>query len=186
VSVQVIPISAEAPEESSAIDFDALFRRYARELTGFAYHRLHDREAAADVVQDGFLRTFAWHRNRTVPSSPVDVRNVLWRAVGNLTLDFARRKRVRGIPLPLEAAFQVADPYPTQDRFLEARQAYRLLKQVLDEAPPLQRTAFLLNRIGGLTHLEIADRLQVSPNTVCNYIVAMIDRCFVRLAPFIE
>jgi RNA polymerase sigma factor (sigma-70 family) len=186
VSARVAEVSEEADDQNRPIDLDALFRHYARDLNGYALRRLKDREAAADLVQDGFIRCLTWQRSRTVPTSMSDARKVLWRIVGNLTIDFVRRKRVRHVPLPLDAALQIADPYPTQDRFIEGRQAYRLVKMVLDESPPQQRAALLLNRVGGLTHIEVAERLGVSPNTVCNYIVAMIDRCFVRLAPLID
>lgn len=172
--------------ENCALDLDVLFRHYARDLNGFAFRRLKDREAAADVVQDGFLRCLNWYRQRTVPVTMLDARNVMWRIVGNLTVDFIRRQNVRGTSVSLDEALQIADPYPTQDRFIEGRQAYQLVKAALDESPPLHRTAFLLNRISGLTHREIAEKLGVSPNTVSNYVVAVLNRCFVRLAPLLD
>lgn len=177
-------ISARGGEAS--VDLDALFRAYARDLNGFAFRRLRDREAAADVVQDGFVRCLSWQRRQSRPPTATDTRNVLWRVVSNLTIDFVRRKRVRGEQLQIEAIEHVADPYPTAERIIEGKQAYRLVKMALDESPPLHRAAFLLNRLNGLTHNEIAARLGVSPNTVCNYICATIDRCFHRLGPLID
>lgn len=167
----------------SVVDFDGLFRLYARELNSFAYRRLNDREAAADVVQDGFLRFLVWHRERRNAGGATSPRFFLWSVVGNLTIDLVRRRRLRGAHAPLEdVADQLADPYPTPDRILEARQQYRLLKAALDEAPRVQRTALLLNRIEGLTHAEIAQRLGVSPSMVSKYIMAVLERCLSRLS----
>jgi DNA-directed RNA polymerase specialized sigma24 family protein len=46
----------------------------------------------------------------------------------------------------------------------------------------MQRNVLLLNRIAGLTHAEIAQRLGISTSTVSKYIVAVLDRCLVRLS----
>jgi RNA polymerase sigma factor (sigma-70 family) len=167
---------------NAGVDLDALFRLYARDLNGFAFRRLNDREAAADLVQDGFLRYLVWSKARTAPTSALDARKVLWSVIGNLTIDFVRQRRSRGTPAPLDVfADRIADPHPTPDRLLEARQAYRLLKQALDESPRIQRTALLLNRIEGLTHGEIAERLGVSRSMVSKYIMAVMDRCVIRV-----
>jgi RNA polymerase sigma factor (sigma-70 family) len=163
-------------------DLDALFRQYARELNGFAFRRLNDREAAADVVQDGFLRYLVWHRARTKPTTASDARNVLWTVVSNLTIDFIRQKRSRGTSNSLEfLADRLVDPHPTPDRIIEGRQAYRRLKAALDESPRAQRTALLLNRVEGLTHAEIAERMGVSASMVSKYIMAVLDRCLIRI-----
>jgi RNA polymerase sigma-70 factor (ECF subfamily) len=178
----VMPSSVPSLQQT-AVDFDALFRLYARELNSFAYRRLNDREAAADLVQDGFLRFLVWHSEQRNAKGAASPRFFLWSVVGNLTIDFVRRRQLRGAHAPLDdVADQLADPYPTPDRFLEARQQYRLLKAALDEAPRVQRTALLLNRIEGLTHAEIAQRLGVSPSMVSKYIMAVLERCLLRLS----
>ncbi|MGN6463837.1 MAG: RNA polymerase sigma factor, partial [Pseudolabrys sp.] len=56
-------VSSSRPSGPSAIDLDALFRLYSQELNSYAYGRLKAREAAADVVQDSFLRFLVWHRS---------------------------------------------------------------------------------------------------------------------------
>lgn len=183
MSLQAIEAQGSVGSASRSGDLDVLFRLYARELNGFAFRRLHDREAAADVVQDGFLRFFVWQRGRENPPTRQDARCLLWSVVGNLTIDVLRQKRRRGTPAPIDAfANLLVDEQPTPERILESRQAYRLLKLALDEAPEVQRTALLLNRIDGLTHNQIAAQLGVSPSMVSKYIMAVIDRCLLRIA----
>lgn len=186
MSVRHLEVSGAAVDDGRGIDLDLLFRLYARDLTTFAFRRLRDREAAADVVQDGFLRCLNWQAGRTHPISLSDTRNVLWRVVSNLTIDVIRRKRVRGNIVELELAKHIADPQPTPDRVVEGRQAYRLVKKALDEAPPLQRSAFLLYRLGGCTYAEISARLGVSPTSAARYVVAMADRLFLTMAAVID
>ncbi|MDQ8732399.1 sigma-70 family RNA polymerase sigma factor [Bradyrhizobium sp. LHD-71] len=182
MSVRAAVVSEGGNQQDLPVDLDALFRAYACDLNSFAFRRLRDREAAADVVQDGFLRFLVWNRSRPQPVGVADARNVLRTVISNLTIDLVRQKKSRGFHDPLDLAGPIADPYPTQDRFLEGREAYRLVKEALDASPPLQRAALLLNRIGGLTHAEIAVKLGLSPQQVSRYIVKVLDRCLVRLA----
>lgn len=164
-------------------DLDALFRRYSRELNNYAYRRLRDREAAADIVQDSFVRFLIWHRGDKRTELPSGPRFFLWRIVGNLTIDLVRRKRFLGQVATLEdMANHIVDPYPTPDRCLEARDDYLALKAALDELPERQRNALLLNRLEGLSHAEIGSRLGVSASMVSKYIMAVLEHCFDRLA----
>lgn len=175
-------VSPPRPSGRQAIDLDALFRCYWRELNSYAYGRLKDREAAADIVQDSFLRFLVWHRSPQARDLPQGPRFFLWRIVGNLTIDLARRNRRIGSHATLEdAGYAVADPRPGPDRTLESKQTYRLLKAALDELPLRCRSALLLSRLEGLTHAEIARRLSISPSMVSKYIVAVLEHCLDRL-----
>jgi RNA polymerase sigma-70 factor (ECF subfamily) len=172
--------ASDLPDQT--VDLDVLFRRYSRELNNYAYRRLKDREAAADVVQDSFLRFLVWNRKRERASFPNGPRFFLWRVVGNLTIDLVRRNRVLGAFASLDdIADHVADPHPTPERYLETRQQYLLLKAALDELPERHRTALLLNRIEGLSHSEIGARLGVSASMVSKYIMAVLEHCLERI-----
>lgn len=167
-------------KSSADIDIEQLFRAYSRELNQYAYRRLKDRESAADVVQDGFVRFLVWDR-----ASSETVRNArffLWRIVGNLTMDLMRRARVAGPRIGLDdVADHLTDPAPTADRLLEQRQNLAILKSALDEMPSHHRTALLLNRLDGMTHAEIAARLGRSSASICRDIMAALEFCIDRL-----
>lgn len=171
--------------QASTVDLDDLFRRYSVELNSFAYRKLRDREAAADLVQDGFVRFLSWARQNADVRLEANPRFFLWRIVGNLTIDFVRSVRTHGKTAPIEDFENVlVDPSPTADRHLEARQQLAMLKAVLAELTADQRTALLLNRIDGLTHDEIAEKLGVSSSMVSKHIIAAMRRCLKRLPSF--
>jgi RNA polymerase sigma-70 factor (ECF subfamily) len=80
------------------------------------------------------------------------------------------------------AALQIADPAPSAERRLAARQEYRVLRDALNALPQNQRAALLWNRVECLTHAEIAVRLGVSPSMVNKYIMRALAHCATSLA----
>lgn len=167
--------------QPAATDFDDLFRRYHRDLGTFAYGRLHDREAASDVVQDAFVRYIAHTQAaKVVPEAP---RFFLWRIVSNLILDLGRRERRWGRPVTLEdaGAHELADAAPSPERQVSAREELRILAHALASLPPHVRAALIMNRVEQMTHAQIATRLGVSPSMVNKYIMRALSHCAVRL-----
>lgn len=167
---------------ASSPDFDSLFRDYHRELGAFAYRKLRDREAASDLVQDAFLRYIA--HARVSDESAETPRFFLWRIASNLILDIARRERRRGAAVALEsvAPYDLVDPMPSAERFVSARQEYRVLRGALNQLPPKARAALLMNRVERRTHAEIARILGVSPSMVNKYIARAMSHCCARMA----
>lgn len=167
--------------QPAATDFDSLFRRYHRDLGAFAYGRLKDREAASDLVQDAFVRYIA--HTREAAAAPEAPRFFLWRIASNLVLDLGRRERRRGRTSSLDdaTAAEIADPAPSPERQLAAREEYRILVRALNELPANQRAALVMNRVEQLTHSEIARRLGVSPSMVNKYIMRALSHCAIRL-----
>lgn len=166
-------------------DLDSLFRAYHQELARFARGKLRDREAAADIVQDTFLRYLAHERASEPGLSPASPRFFLWRIAGNLIIDMMRRERRRGGATPIDApGLDLVDPAPAADRRLMAREEFLAIKRALDELAPKARAALLLSRVEGLSHAEIAARLGVSTSMVTKYIMAALRHCLKRLAAF--
>lgn len=165
--------------EGRAPDLDFLFRRYHAELSAFAYRRVRNRDTAADVVQDAFVRYLDC--GMAALAQHTHPRFFLWRIVGNLTIDIARRKRRReGIPID-DVAERLVDPSPNSFDRLAARQQYVRLRKVLAELPPAQRTALLLSRLEGLSHAQIGERLGVSQSMISKYIMGALRHCLARL-----
>jgi len=60
---------------------------------------------------------------------------------------------------------------------LQALQALQALDTALDGLSAKARMAFLYSQLDGMTHVEIAARLKVSPTMVRKYIVQALRRC---------
>ncbi len=107
----------------------------------------------------------------------------LWRIVGNITIDIARRDRRRGAFASIDdVAEEIVDPLSTPyGGGWRRAQQFLQLKKALGELPKAQSTALILNRLEGLSHADIAKRLGVSSSMVSKYIMAALKHCLRRM-----
>ena len=144
-----------------------LYQAHASELHGFARRRV-GRQEAEDVVQDAYLHLL----QRGTAATLEQPRAYLFRTAANLAVDFARKAKIRlrhaGEAFDLGAnAVAPANPEDSTSAAMELAR----LHDSLSKLPPLCRDAFLLNRVEGLTHAEIAGRLGVSVRTIDRFMV---------------
>jgi RNA polymerase sigma factor (sigma-70 family) len=147
---------------TSPFDLARLFAQHRDELLRFAQRRLGSREAAADLVQDTFVR-FASSMNGTTVPDIENPRAFLFRITGNLASDALRHDRVvAGVidPAGLDDNVPAALPSP-ETRTLD-RDLLRRLQMALAELPEQQRQVLAMKRLQGLSHAEIAERTGLS------------------------
>jgi RNA polymerase sigma-70 factor, ECF subfamily len=115
-----------------------------------------------DVVQETFL---AIHRKLPTFEGRSSLRTWIAAITRNTAKEFLRRKRhqLLGEELDLDSSAS-ASMGPAEQ--LEAAAAAQLLDQFLDELPEEQREVFLLAEVEQMTANEIAQVLDVNPNTV--------------------
>lgn len=150
------------------------FQEHYADLLTFLARRLGNVENAADVAQETFLRL-----SRLADTSHIlEPRAFIFRVAGNLALDRLRQERLRsGLhsadTAPDELCDHLASP---EKRFLD-REAVQQLEKSLAVLPSNARLALLLNRLEGLTHGQIAERLGVSESMVGKYIMQAMRHC---------
>jgi RNA polymerase sigma-70 factor (ECF subfamily) len=154
-----------------------LFQQCRPELQGFLSHRL-GRQDADDIVQETYLRLLQYPALDTIQN----LRAFLFKTASNLVIDRVREQRTRfervqeGADVDLLSSFA-----PTPEAAAEGAIELGRFRAVLAELPPVYRHAFLLNRVDGLTHTEIAKRLGISKKSVERYIEKAFDHCCSRL-----
>lgn len=163
----------------------AVFERYYRELLGFLSHRLRDREAAADLVQESYARVYASQQAGTPIRDP---RALLYTTARNLVTDHHRRSQVRGGDAEPAADDEPVDPDDhagarahEPDAVLEARQRFEALAAIVDSLPPRCREVFLLIRIEGLSYAEAAVAMGIAVKTVEMQMKIAMDACWERM-----
>ncbi|MBK1842709.1 sigma-70 family RNA polymerase sigma factor [Azospirillum sp. YIM B02556] len=161
---------------------DGLFRQHNSGLLRFLARRLGCRDRAADAAQEVYLRLLRFAGSGSIAHET----SYLYAAAANVAADLTRariteERRTAGdlpdcLPDPAGAA-ETERP----DDAAAARQRLRLMQAVVDELPPRCREVFLLNKIDGLSHGEIANRLGISRNMVEKHIIKALLHCRRRL-----
>ena len=150
---------------------------YYRELVCFLNARLGNRQSAEDVVHDAYLRVL--ERSSETPIK--QPRAFLYRTALNLVIDDHRRNVIRQTE-PLDAVDHEEQLFsPSPQATMEHGQRLELMQRALAELPYLCRECFTLRKIDGLSHPQIAERLDISRSVVEKHIVNAMKHCRVRV-----
>ncbi len=154
-----------------------MVEHYYRELVSFLSSRLGSRHAAEDVAHDACLRLLERGGHPPIERP----RSFLYRTALNLVIDRHRRQSVRqSEPLEvLDSDERWHSPAPSQLLHLDER--LEMVRRALDELSAPCRESFLLRKLEGLSHPQIAERLGVSQSVVEKHIVNAMKHCRLRM-----
>lgn len=142
--------------------FDALYRHYFAALCSFS-SRYVALEEAKEVVQETML--WLWENKESLIPE-MSLKSLLFTIVKNKSLNRITRNETRQRVLA-EIEEKYREQFDDPDFYLE-NELKQLFEEALKKLPNEFRQAFEMNRFEGLTHKEIAGKLQVSPQTI-NY-----------------
>ncbi|SMD17319.1 sigma-70 family RNA polymerase sigma factor [Pseudomonas sp. URIL14HWK12:I5] len=153
----------------------ASFQEHYDDLLQFLTRRMSDRQRAADVAQETYLKLVKIDKQ----ALPVlHARSFIFRVAGNLAIDALRREqRLAASHDDCDGAGELACPAPAPEAMLLARERLQILDDALLKLPDNARQALLLNRVEGLTQAQIAQRLGVSESMVAKYIGQALRHC---------
>ena len=144
-----------------------LFLAFAGDLHAYVRRRWPNEPFAADIVQEAFLRLLEYPE----PEQIKEPRAFLLRTAHHVAVDYYRRGKTRDRFSDYEVEPDtLTDGHAQPERKSEAIEELELLSVWLKELPELQRHAFVLARIEGFSHKEIARRLGVSVSTSERYV----------------
>jgi len=140
--------------------FDSIHRKYASDLHDFVYYKFGEQHNPKDVVQTAFLKL--WENCKTV--TPAKARSFLFSVANNTTLNVIKHKNVI---LKYEKKATVPNKNIQDPQFVLEEQEYmKKYQKALSKLTPEKRVAFLMNRVEGKTHKEIAELLGISRKAV--------------------
>lgn len=150
-----------------------LFRAHHSEVVRYASRLVGDRENGEEIVQNAYLRMSGLGS----PSAITHPRAYLFTAARNAAVDFTlRQNREWSYRVDLEDLSSAATTEDPTD-VLDGRQRIARLAVLLNELPPACRTAFIMNKIDGCSHKEIAAQLGVSVSMVEKHIMRALIHC---------
>lgn len=137
--------------------YAVLVRRYQEALYWHAVGMVSDPDAAADLVQDSFIKAFL-KLNRC--NDPARFRSWIFRIVSNRCKDHLKDWKQQMVSLAEDTAF-VAERYGPEAE-LARIEVQGAVERALAMLPEAQREAFLLKHLEGLSYEEMAEMLGAS------------------------
>ena len=150
--------------------FRALLEKYERAVFSICLRMVRNREEAADLAQDAFIKVFA-SLDRYNPAYAFS--SWLFKITSNLCIDYLRKRRIDTLPMdqPIdgekgEIQRQYAAPDPTPDESLDRREKMARLESAIAALPDHYRIMLVLRHQEDLSYEEIADHLSIPLGTV--------------------
>jgi len=143
--------------------FRVLMERHGRAVHRLAFRMTGNEQDAEDVVQESFLRAF---RNLDHFEARAQFGSWLYRIAANCSYDLLRaraRRLARTEPADatpdLDASVPTGDPGP--DRLLAGAEVRRRIRAAMSRMSALERSAFTLRHLEGMSIAEIAQALDL-------------------------
>jgi len=160
-------------QTGSAEAFDELVTRYRTRVFAMIYNMVHNEQDAWDLAQDSFVK--AWRSIKRFRGRS-SFYTWIYRIVMNVTIDWLRKKQIKGAGLEFDEAIQLTqiDPAsrtaPKADPLPHARMERSEIRARIDEAikqlSPDHRAVILMKEIEEMQYHEIAETLGCSIGTV--------------------
>lgn len=137
-------------------DYGQLVARYERRLFRYALGMLRDADAAADIVQDSFVKSFG---SLKTCREPAKFGSWIFRIVRNRCTDYLKAHRQRD--RPLREGLDVCGDVDESERDVVRREIGEIMSAALAQLPESHREVFLLKHVEELSYEEISALLDV-------------------------
>ena len=142
----------------TAKDFKMIYDTHFDDLRRYLIYRSGDQDLSGDIAQNVFMKV--WTKKIEIASG--NIKSLLFKMATDEFISHIRRKKVEkeyteSIDLRL-----IREP-DNNDDLLEKK---ILFQKALNQLPEKQKTAFLMNKMQGLTYKEIAEVLNLSQKAI--------------------
>ncbi|AXT62966.1 RNA polymerase sigma factor [Aquimarina sp. AD10] len=139
--------------------FSELFKKHATELHDFIYYKYGQHIDPKDKVQEAFIKLW----DNCKKTSLQKARSFLFTVANNLTLNQLKHNKVK---IKFQQSEYNDRTNINPEFVLEEKEYLQKYQNALANLTEPQRVAFLLNRIEGKKHKEIAELLGISRKAV--------------------
>jgi RNA polymerase sigma-70 factor (ECF subfamily) len=139
--------------------FEQIYNKYSKDLNDFLYYKYGAELNPSDKAQDAFVKL--WNNCKKVSFSKA--KSFLFTVANNLMLNDIKHQKV---VLKYQKIGPSTHSNETPEFLLEKDQYFEQYKNVLENLKEEHRVAFLLNKVEGKKHSEIAAILGVTQKVV--------------------
>jgi len=153
--------------EGDRVAFYNIYERYCKRLYGFVLRYIKQEADAEEIVQEVFIKIWEARTKIDVYSS---FESFLFTIAYNATISLFRKRISEKKYLEHLKSLQQIEDAPDVISEIHFNELNKKVQALLNELTPRQKEIFQLSREEGLTHEEIAKKLDISVNTVKKHI----------------
>ena len=139
--------------------FSSIFEKHAKNLHDFLYYKFGEHFNPKDKVQEAFVKL--WENCAKI--SPSKAKSFLFTVANNMMLNEAAHQKV---VLKFRQEKPKSHTNENPEFLMQENEYMQKLQKAIANLSEAQRTAFLMNRIEGKKHREIAELLGISTKAV--------------------
>lgn len=133
-----------------------LHDRYFHQMCLYAFKNIDNCGLAEELVADCFIKIWENRKKIVINTS---VKHYIFLMVRNSIIDYYRKKRILTDNLD-------EIPEPADEKFFDEQQQYARLYQALQKLPDQRRKILEMAVFENMTYQQIAEKLDISKNTV--------------------
>lgn len=172
--MSIFPDTSSNPEEAELLQqvaqgnqhaFSRIVEKYWQNVYAHALAYLHSAESAEELTQDIFVQVW---KIRSRLAAIEHFRDYLFIMARNAIIS-AMRKKIKD---KLNSVAEFPDIVSDNELIrIDSRELHEVLMKGISQLAPRRRQVFEMSRLQGKTHAQIASELQISKDTVSEYIV---------------
>ena len=145
--------------------FDLLYKKYSKKVFKFGYSILKSTEESENLIQDVFLNL--WENRHTVKNDS-SIKSFVFTITYNSAISVLRKKAREEKFIEYLKSLQELHEEPVNSE-IEFNELSDKLDKIINKLPQRQKEVYQLHKIEGLTYKQIAERLNISVNTIENH-----------------
>lgn len=153
-------------KENEVEAFDLLFHKYSEKLYSFAYSLLKNHEDSKEIIQEAFIRI--WEKRHDIDCSK-SFKSYLFKISYNLIID-QLRARIKDTKYKEFLVRYFESEKIELKSNIDYETISKQVRNAVSELPEKRRRIYVLSREAGLSHKEIAIKMEISVKTVENQI----------------
>jgi RNA polymerase sigma-70 factor (ECF subfamily) len=151
-------------KENNKEAFKSLYDRYSRKIYYFSLRYLGSKEETEELLQSTFINI--WQHRKSLDAT-LPVKDYIFRSAVNYITNYLKKKAVRTRFNESEThKGEIQSNHTYEQVFLHDLESS--INSIVGTLPSQQQKIFRLSRYEGLTHKEIASKLDLSVRTVEN------------------
>lgn len=150
--------------------YNELFERYYLRVFHLVCRYVKDKMTAEELCMDQLFKLWAKRKQTKIEG---EFSNYLFRCTRNLVISHLRKNIT--LTIGLDELKEESRTDNSADSGLMSEEITQAYHKALKKLPPRRREVFILSREKNLSYPEIARKMNLSVNTVENYMVAALD-----------